>query len=683
MFVGKNAGAADRRRLPHLLPAPLFAASALATAVLFMALDAAAVRGPDPARVPPSLILLTLDTTRADRVGGHGDRPSLTPHLDALAARGLRYAKALSPAPLTLPAHCSLLTGLDPPAHGVRDNGTAALAAGVPTLANVLSRQGYATAAFVSSRVLDRRFGLDRGFGVYDDRMAAERIGEYGYPERNAEAVTTAALAWAAKRPRGRPYFLWVHYYDPHAPYAAPGQAASPTAATRYDGEIAYMDREIGRLLQALAARDGRTLVAAVGDHGEMLGEHGEPAHGIFLYRASLEVPMIISGPGVPPGTVLAEAVGTRALPSTLLKLAGLSKEAQAFGSPLPGLSVSGPVPQALPIYSETYLPATAYGWSPLKAVSDDRWRFIQAPRPELYDVLADPGETDNLADKRPAERARLEHALAAFETSGQRVGAVPVKPDAALTEALASLGYHSGASGARAGTIDPKDGIGMLAELDETRAWMRDGRAKEAVARLEDLVRRSPGNVPFLVRLAVAQSAAGRAEAGVATLKHAVGLNPRLDFLHAHLADAYLDLGRVAEARAEYELALELNPRFARAWLGLGEAAGRTGAAGAERAVLRRAVAAGTDSAIVWSRLAELELLSGETAAAARAAEEATRLVPELGQAWLVRGKVAEKAGRATEAVTFYEKAVALGLSDPEITQRLDRLRRRQEPKP
>jgi arylsulfatase A-like enzyme/Flp pilus assembly protein TadD len=661
----------------------LLAASALAPAVLFMALDTAAVCGPAPARVPPSLILLTLDTTRADRVGGHGDRPSLTPSLDALAARGLRYAKALSPAPLTLPAHCSLLTGLNPPGHGVRDNGTAALAAGVPTLANVLSRRGYATAAFVSSRVLDRRFGLDRGFGVYDDRMAAERIGEYGYPERNAEAVTTAALAWAAKRPRGRPYFLWVHYYDPHAPYAAPGQAASASAATRYDGEIAYMDREIGRLLQALAVGDGRTLVAAVGDHGEMLGEHGEPAHGIFLYRASLEVPMIISGPGVPPGTVLPEAVGTRGLPSTLLRLAGMSKEAQAFGSPLPGLSVSGPVPQALPIYGETYLPATAYGWSPLKAVSDDRWRFIQAPRPELYDVLADPGETDNLADKRPAERARLEHALAAFETSGQRVGAVPVKPDAALTEALASLGYHSGASGARAGTIDPKDGIGMLAELDETRAWMRDGRAKEAVARLEDLVRRSPGNVPFLVRLAVAQSAAGRAEAGVATLKHAVGLNPRLDFLHAHLADAYLDLGRVAEARAEYELALELNPRFARAWLGLGEAAGRTGAAGAERAVLRRGVAAGTDSAIVWSRLAELELLAGDTVAAARAAEEATRLVPELGQAWLVRGKVAEKAGRATEAVTFYEKAVALGLSDPEVTQRLDRLRRRQEPKP
>ena len=644
-----------------------------------MVLDAAVLAAPPPARRHagrPSLILLTLDTTRADHVGAASVHPGLTPRLDALATRGLRYAKALSPVPLTLPAHCSLLTGLDPPAHGVRDNGTGALDARVPTLAKVLSGHGYATAAFVSSRVLDRRFGLDRGFDTYDDRMAAERIGEYGYPERNAEAVTTAALAWAGRRPRGRPYFLWVHYYDPHAPYAAPGESTAASPAARYAGEIAYMDREIGRLLQALAPDGSGTLVAAVGDHGEMLGEHGEAGHGIFLYRASLEVPLIITGPGVPPGTVVTGTVGTRALPSTLLKLSGLAKEAQAFGSSLPGLPVSEPVYQSDPVYSETFLPATAYGWSAVKAVSDDRWRFILAPRPELYDLVADPLEQHNLVTERPGERARMEHALATIETRGQRVGAVPVKPDAGLTEALASLGYHSGATGARAGTIDPKDGIAMLAELDEARQWLREGRAKEAVARMEDLVRRSPGNVPFLVRLAVAQSAAGRAEAGLATLKHAVGRNPRLDFLHAHLADAYLDLGRAAEARAEYEVALELNPRFARAWLGLGEAAGREGKPDAERAVLRRAVAAGTDSAVVWSRLAELELAAGDTAAAARAGDEATRLVPELAQAWLVRGKVAEKAGRVREAVALYEKAIALGLTDPQLARRVDRLR-------
>jgi choline-sulfatase len=631
-----------------------------------------------PSRAQPALILLTLDTTRGDHLGAQGVHRGLTPTLDALAARGARYARAVSPTPLTLPAHCSLMTGLDPLGHGVHDNGTAALPPGLPTLATALAERGYATAAFVASRVLDKRFGLDRGFATYDDRMAAERIGEYGYPERNAAAVTNAALAWAAARPKGRPYFLWVHYYDPHAPYAAPGDDPAGGAAARYAAEVSYMDREVGRLLKGLAAAGSRVLVAAVGDHGEMLGEHGEAGHGIFLYRAALEVPLVISGPGVPPGTVWPGTVGTRGLAGTLLRLLGFSKDAVPFGSPLPGLAVSEPAHDHAPVHSETWLPATAYGWSPLDAVSDDRWRFIRAPRPELYDFVADPAEKDNLVDKRPAERQRMEAALAAMAGVGPAVTAPAVQPDPAVSEALASLGYHSGASGSRAGTIDPKDGIAMLAELEEAKQWLREGRAKEAVARLEDLVRRSPGNVPFLIRLAVAQSSAGRREAGVATLKHAVALNPRLDFLHAHLADAYLDLGRLAEARAEYELALQLNPRFARAWMGLAEAAGRGGDRGAEVAVMRRAVAAGTDSAIVWSRLAELELAAGDAAAAGRAGEEATRLVPELAQAWLVRGNVAEKAGRLTDAVRLYERAMSLGLADPQLRAHVEQLRAR-----
>jgi len=667
MFAVKDPAGRDRwRRSALALCAPALA-SILLDSPISGAVSPAVVRR-------PSLILLTLDTTRSDHVGPQPGKASLTPHLDALGGRGLRYAKALSPAPLTLPAHCTLLTGLDPPAHRVRDNGTTALGTGVPTLASVLARHGYATAAFVSSRVLDRRFGLDRGFSVYDDRMPAERLGEYGYPERDALAVTNAALAWAEKRPRGRPYFLWVHYYDPHLPYAAPGPPASSPAA-RYAAEVAYMDVQIGRLLETLSPDGARTVVAAVGDHGEMLGEHGEAAHGIFLYRASLEVPAILAGPGVPRGTVVSETVGTRALPSALLRLLGLPSEAQAFGPPLPGLGLKGAAPAPAVVYSETMLPATAYGWSALQAVSDDRWRFIRAPRPELFDLAADPSEQHNLAGDHPVDRARMERALLGV-AGGARGAGVPVKPDAALAESLASLGYHSGASGAREGTIDPKDGIGMLAELDETRAWVREGRAREAAAKLEDLVKRSPGNVPFLVRLAVAQAAAGRPEAGAATLKHAVGLNPRLDFLHAHLADAYLDLGRVAEARAEYELALELNPRFARAWLGLAEAAGRSGTASAERDVLRRAVAAGADSAMVWSRVAELELQGRDMSAAERAAGEATRLMPELPQTWLVRARVAEAAGRNADAVAFYEKAVSLGLVDPQVARRLEQLR-------
>ena len=235
---------------------------------------------------PPSVVLITLDTTRSDYVGRTEDGVSLTPNLDALGRTGTRFSHALTATPLTLPAHCTLLTGLDPPSHGVRDNGVASLPENLPTLATVLAARGYETAAFVSSRVLDRRFGLARGFGLYDDFLVAERTGEQGYPERDAAAVTAAALGWAQLRQPGRSFFLWVHYYDPHAPYEPPGNWAGASAARRYAGEIAYVDREIGRLLAGLPDA-GRRIVAAVGDHGEMLGEHGEKV--ALLFECLLE----------------------------------------------------------------------------------------------------------------------------------------------------------------------------------------------------------------------------------------------------------------------------------------------------------------------------------------------------------------------------------------------------------
>ena len=650
----------------------LASARRTATWILGVTLSAA-VGAAAPRPSPPSLVLLTLDTTRADYLGSYGARLALTSNLDALAARGTRYARGLSPSPLTLPAHCTLLTGQDPPGHGVHDNGTAALPAGLPTLATALSARGYTTAAFLSSRVLDRRFGLHRGFATYDDRMPAERTGEYGYPERDAEAVTTAALAWVAARPAGRPYFLWVHYYDPHAPYAAPGDWSGADAARRYAGEIAHMDRQVGRLLAALPGDATRTLIAAVGDHGEMLGEHGEDRHGIFLYRASLEVPLILAGPGVPAGGVVPQTVGIRALPATLLKLLGLGEEARAFGGALPGLPISAKTGTGEPVYSETFLPATAYGWSPLKAVSDERLRLVSAPKPELYDFVADPAEQRNLLGSRPQDRKRLERVLAEIEGRAGRTAA-PVAPDPEIVESLARLGYISASSGSRGSQIDPKDGIAMLAELEQAKQWLREGRHEEALARIEDLVRRSPGNVPFLVRLAVAQSAVGRTEASLATLKHTVGLNPRLDFLHVHLADAYFEAGRLREARAAYEEALKLNPRFARAWLALGEIALRTGEPGEELRLLRRATAEGTDSAALWARLAQLELAARDFAAAEGDAQQATRLVPEFAAAWIVWGAAAERSGRLEDAVARYEKAVSLAPSDPTALLHLGR---------
>ena len=632
-----------------------------ALAAVFGATLASGAPAPPAPTAAPSIVLITLDTTRNDYVGPRSGAPSLTPNLDALAARGMRYGRALTSAPLTLPAHCSLLTGLDPPAHGVHDNGTAALPAEIPTLATALAARGYRTGAFVGSRVLDRRFGLARGFALYDDAMTAEHTGEQGYPERDAAAVTTAALRWARALRPGRPFFLWVHYYDAHAPYQPPGMAADRPGAERYAGEIAHVDREIGRLLAGVRP----DVVAAVGDHGEMLGEHGEDTHGIFLYRASLEVPLILAGRGVARG-VHDAAVATRGLAATLLGLAGASTG--GFGAPLPGVAA----PSGF-TYSETELPATAYGWSPLRAVSDHRWRYVAAPRPELYDFVADPAEARNLAAERPEDVRRLAAALAATDAAARARPAPAAEIDAEVAEALRSLGYLSGATGTRTGTIDPKDGIALLREFDRAKALRESGRVREAIGAFEALVGKSPGNVPFLVRLAEAQAAAGRREAGIATLKHAVGLNPRLDFLHLHLADAFFEVGRLEEARAEYELTTALDPRSASAWMGLAAIAQRAGKD--ELAILKRAVLAGTRSGAVLARLAQVELAAGMMADAERDGRRATDLLPEFAAAWWVWGETAEKAGRLDAAATRYAAAIERGLDDPRAALRLGRI--------
>ena len=643
----------------------------LLVTALIHAAPAPAATGP----TPPSLVLLTLDTTRSDYLGAYGAAGAETPVLDGLAARGARYATAITPSPLTLPAHASLLTGLDPPAHGVRDNGTAVLPPDLPTLATALAGRGYATGAFVASRVLDRRFGLDRGFDVYGDRMAAERTGQYGYPERDAAAVTDAALAWGARLPAGKPYFLWVHYYDPHAPYQPPGAGRAGSREAAYAGEIAFVDRQIGRLLAGLP--DGRRLVAAVGDHGEMLGEHGEDGHGIFLYRAAVEVPLILAGPGVPAGRVIAETVATRRLASTLLRLLGA-------GDALPGPALPGLGGDSVPLaaYSEARMPASAYGWAPLTAVTDGGWRLIVAPGPELYHVADDPAEERNLLAERDAgaparlQGRRLRAALESLEAGFERRRGAEPPADPELEAQLRSLGYLSATPRAQ-GTLDPKDGIRLLGELERAKVLLASGETARGVALLEELVAKNPGNVPFRSRLAAAQLQAGRADAAIASYRAAIELNPRLHFLHRNLADAYLHLGRLDEARAQYRLALELNPRFAVAWLRLAELAARAGQGREERRLLRQAIAAGTDSAAVASRMGQLELADGRPEAAETRLARATELAPAWPLPWLLRGQAAEARGDAGAARDHYRRVATLAPGSKEAAEARRRLAR------
>jgi len=413
--------------------------------------------------------------------------------------------------------------------------------------------------------------------------------------------------------------------------------------------------------------------VAVVGDHGEMLGEHSERAHGFFLYRASLEVPLILHGPGVAPGRVVAEVVSTRRLAATLLGLVG--KEDPAFGAPLPeGATSPRDTP---PVYSETFLPATAHGWAALRAVSDQRHRYVQAPRPELYDVLADPGETRNLVAVLPDVARRLRTVLERIEEAEPLRHAADLEPDEDVTEMLQSLGYLSGATsrGLREGTLDPKDGIVLAREYEEAREWLSAGRGREARDRLAELVRRSPGNVPFLTAYAAALQATGDEQAAVSPLREAVEINPGNDLLHRQLADALLLAGNLEKARAEYDVTLELNPRSSRAWLGLAGIAHRERDDRAERRILDRALAAGTRSALILVRLGQIELAAGQLPAAERHLEEATRLVPALASAWWVWGEVAEAEGRRELAADRFARALAHGADDPAALRHLGQL--------
>ena len=619
-----------------------------------------------PAR--PSLVLLTLDTTRSDYVGAYGARNAKTPVLDSLAHRGTRYARALTASPLTLPAHASLLTGLDPPAHGLLDNGTATLHPSVPTLATILSARGYSCAAFVSSRVLDRRFGLDPGFGLYDDFMAAEQVGEYGYPERDAGSVTASAISWLNGIPKSQPYFLWVHYYDPHAPYEPPAQWQGSTTTANYAGEIAYMDQEIGRLLSALPGEDQEVVIAVVGDHGESLGEHGERTHGIFLYRASLEVPLILAGPGVPAGEVVEEVVATRRLMATLLRLLGAGDTAQNPGTSLPGLPAVGEPAPPEPVYSATWMPANTYGWSPLRAVTDQRWRLILAPRPELYDFRADPEELDNLIDAHPQESEQLGQVLVAIEEDRKAYATGESPADPELLAALRSLGYFSGSvpPDPDVGAIDPKDGLSMLAELDRARQLLQSQNYDESLVILRGLVERNPGNVPFLTRLAQTDLESGHGEVAVETYRRAIALSPRLDFLHLNLAEACRELGRLEEATAEYKRTLELNPRSAKAWLALAELALRSGNSEEEHRLLLEALEVGTRSALLRCRLGQIEAGKGNLAAADLHFQAATLLTPGWALPWMLWGQNAETTGQAGEVLNRYSQAALAEPSNP-----------------
>ncbi|MGH9442865.1 MAG: sulfatase family protein, partial [Thermoanaerobaculia bacterium] len=348
----------------------------------------------------PNVLLVTFDTTRADHMGYATGRKGVTPTLDALAASGTWFTECVAAAPITLPSHTSILTGLYPYRHGVRDNGTYTVPHDDVTLSQILQARGYATHAIVSSAVLDKRYGLTRGFDEYDSDLSS---GDPGAPflfrEIKANQAADKAVEWlTAGRPKDRPFFLWVHFYDPHADYEPPPDVAARFPRDPYTGEIAFADRELGRVLDALRqiGQFGRTLVVFTSDHGESLGAHGETTHTIFVYEATTRVPLLFHGPGVPAGKKVDNLTSSVDIFPTILALLGIPPSGSVDGENLVPRWKGG-TPRHEPVYMESLAPRLDHGWAELRALRDERYKAIQAPIPEVYDLQQDPGEWRNL----------------------------------------------------------------------------------------------------------------------------------------------------------------------------------------------------------------------------------------------------------------------------------------------
>lgn len=431
-------------------------------------------------RTPRSwdVLLVTLDTTRADRLGCYGYQAADTPTIDRLSHKGVRYERCYTSAPLTMPAHCSLLTGLVPRRHGIHVNGEA-LSGEPVTLAELLKKRGYTTGAVVGAFVLDAQFGLARGFDQYDDDVAeGAETSQFHFAERNAERVTDAALAWWRQQ-RSTPRFLWVHYFDPHEPYAAPGYDPAFSYHTAYDAEITFVDRHLNRLLSEVEASERPTLVVLVGDHGESLGEHGEQTHGLFTYDATLHVPLVVRFPdGRSAGEFVSGPVGVVDVMPSILHWLGLPLPGDLDGMPLPQSdAVPNTSPAApRPIFFENRFVARTYGWSPLSGIIVGDWKYIRAPRPEVYDLSQDPHERDNRFDPTDARSRELseryEEVLADLTETHAPAATVSELNEPSLNK-LRSLGYvgtSSPASGPAAESLspaaDPKDMLSVYRQL-------------------------------------------------------------------------------------------------------------------------------------------------------------------------------------------------------------------------
>jgi arylsulfatase A-like enzyme/Tfp pilus assembly protein PilF len=620
--------------------------------IAWAALPAAAQTSAKPAL---NVVLITIDTLRADHVGCYGYKQIKTPNMDGLAADGARFERAFAVVPVTLPSHSSILTSTYPMFSGMHDFSANKLSPLQPTLASVLKQSGYETGAVVAAAVLDSRFGLNQGFDFYYDHFDFNRLDEANLDEmqRPGNVVADVALDWLAKNSQKK-FFLWMHLYDPHFPYHLAEPYSREYAGRPYDGEIAFADEQVGRLLQCLKAKGiyKNTLIVLCGDHGESLGEHGEKTHGFFIYNSTMRVPLIIYLPEHHlPQNAAAQVVGDSVslvdLMPTILGAVGVGVPSQVQGrSLLPELQDhDDPSARDRVLYGETFLPRIHFNWSELRGSENTKYHFIDAPRPELYDLTKDPGEVHNLFTDKSAVgeemRAKLNGMIRDYSAGKEMAEKTGLDP--ALMERLKALGYAGFSGGGDAGVSDrnlpdPKDRIAAYELISDAVSDSQHGQYQESIAKLTSALETEPNSVP---------------------IHYLQGLN-------------YYHLKMFTEAVDELQKTVQLSPDYALAFFNLGMAQAHLGQFDAAIATLQRTLQLDPTNFEAAFNLGVAFLQKKELEPAAVAFRQSVTIYPELARGHRALGETLLYENKLDEAITELRRAVQLAPQEPVMHESL-----------